>query len=353
MAAIGVGTAIAYVVRRRELDEAACNASQAALQAGATSVVLVAMGWSHTIGQFEQIAQTPMLLVAAAVLYLTNTVLIAAVVAFHSGQRLLYTWVQSVSSFDQSDNVAYLSQFGIGFLAAMLVHTHSWALPLLGIPVYALYRAMQRHTQVRDETLDAAAVKLADVVDQRDPYTVDHSRRVAELSKRLATGLDLHAHQVQLIEQAARVHDIGKLSIDSAILNQRGSLGEWEWEQFRRYPVIGAQMLNHCSKFALTSNYVRHHHERVDGSGYPDRLVGDKIPLGARIISVAESFDAMTAPRPYRQALSVDSALAEFEMRRGRQWDSEVVGVLQGLVRSGQVVPTYSQLGTICLQERA
>jgi HD-GYP domain-containing protein (c-di-GMP phosphodiesterase class II) len=140
------------------------------------------------------------------------------------------------------------------------------------------------------------------------------------------------------VERAARVHDIGKVLIDNGIIGKVGPLDDAEWEEFKRHPVTGAEILSQFPQFALATRYVRHHHERMDGQGYPDRLSGEQIPFGARIIAVADSFDAMTSNRAYRAALPAETVLAEFQRQRGTQWDDRVVTVLLELIEKEQIV---------------
>jgi HD-GYP domain-containing protein (c-di-GMP phosphodiesterase class II) len=138
------------------------------------------------------------------------------------------------------------------------------------------------------------------------------------------------------LRRAALLHDVGKVGVPSDILNKPGALDETEFEIVRRHSPLGGLMLAHAG-LREESRWVRWHHERVDGTGYPDRLAGDDIPLEARIIFVADSFEAMTSDRPYSLGMDIPSALTELERNAGSQFDGEVVAKLAALVRAGDL----------------
>ncbi|HWG56607.1 MAG TPA: diguanylate cyclase [Gaiellaceae bacterium] len=186
-----------------------------------------------------------------------------------------------------------------------------------------------------------AAASLARAVDARDAYTGSHSERVADLAARLAARLGLDAEQVELTRLAGSLHDLGKLAIPEEILRKPGPLSETERLVLERHPQIGFRMLESLGVEPV-AEWVLHHHERWDGSGYPDRLPGDRIPLGARIIFVADAYDAMTSDRVYRDRLGDDEAIAELERCGGTQFDPGVVAALAeelGLVREPEPEP--------------
>jgi diguanylate cyclase (GGDEF)-like protein len=169
-----------------------------------------------------------------------------------------------------------------------------------------------------------AAASLAHAVDARDAYTGSHSYMVGELSARLARRLGLGWEQVELVGLAGSLHDLGKLAIPEEILRKPGPLNEAERLVLERHPQIGFRMLDSLGVEPVAS-WVLHHHERWDGDGYPERLGGERIPLGARILLVADAYDAMTTDRVYRSRLSHERAMAELERCAGTQFDPEVV----------------------------
>ena len=185
---------------------------------------------------------------------------------------------------------------------------------------------VQRQTLLKDQTLDLAAQAL----DARDRYTESHSIRVSELSGQLGEHLELGDRDVELIRTAGALHDLGKIGVRDDILNKPGPLSEEEWEIMRRHPDIGADMIAQHSALAEVAPIVRHHHERWDGSGYPKGLKGDVIPFGARILSVADSFDTITGTRLYRPSLMTPIEAVEDISRRASHWyDPNVVDALR------------------------
>jgi putative nucleotidyltransferase with HDIG domain len=174
---------------------------------------------------------------------------------------------------------------------------------------------------------------MADVVDDRDPYTFQHSESVAAHAVRTAKKLGLPAREVELIRHAARVHDLGKTAVPDEVLHKRGRLTDAEFELMKKHPQTGAEILEKLPGYRRGRELVVAHHERMDGRGYPRGLSGSAIPLGARIIAVADSWDAMTSDRPYRAALDPEAALGELLRGRGTQWDAEVVDAFAWTLR--------------------
>jgi putative nucleotidyltransferase with HDIG domain len=184
----------------------------------------------------------------------------------------------------------------------------------------------QRQTLLKDQTLELAAQAL----DARDRYTESHSIRVAELAGRLGEQLELGDREVELIRTAGSLHDLGKIGVRDDILNKPGPLTEEEWEIMRRHPDIGADMIAQHSALQEVAPLVRHHHERWDGTGYPGSLKADVIPFGARILSVADSFDTITGARLYRRSVMTPIEGVEDISRRASQWyDPNVVDALR------------------------
>jgi diguanylate cyclase (GGDEF)-like protein len=169
-----------------------------------------------------------------------------------------------------------------------------------------------------------AAASLAQAVDARDTYTHSHSERVGEYAARVAMRIGLDPEHVELTRLAGQLHDLGKLAVPEEILRKPGALTDSEWLVLERHPQIGFRMLDSLGVDPV-ADLVLHHHERWDGAGYPDRLAGEQIPIGARIIFVADAYDAMTTDRSYRTKKSREAALAELRRCAGTQFDPGVV----------------------------
>jgi putative nucleotidyltransferase with HDIG domain len=166
---------------------------------------------------------------------------------------------------------------------------------------------------------------LAQALEAKDEYTQGHSARVAELGIEIGKYLSLPDREVQNIWVAGLLHDIGKIGIRENVLNKPGKLDADEWESVQQHPVVAARILGPIEELSDVIEIVMHHHERFDGSGYPEGLRGSDIPLGARILTVADAFDALTSKRPYRDALPVDEAVGILEDAAGTQFDPVIV----------------------------
>jgi putative two-component system response regulator len=188
-----------------------------------------------------------------------------------------------------------------------------------------LSSALTRLENTRD-----VLIALASAIDAKDPVTEHHCDRVAELAISLAGAAGLSEEAVEAVGYGAVLHDVGKIGIAEGVLMKPGELTDAERTEMQRHPVIGAEILRPLRLGGLIGPIVRGHHEWWDGSGYPDQLRGEAIPLGARIVSVADAYDAMTHARPYRAALSLDEARAEVARSRGTQFDPELVDLLLG-----------------------
>jgi len=194
----------------------------------------------------------------------------------------------------------------------------------------------------RDERIEALQL-LASSHEARDPYTHGHTRRVTRHSEAIARGMGLSQEQVARVRTAAALHDVGKVLTPRAILTKPGALTDEEFEVVKRHPGDGAQMVDTLGDDELTA-IVRHHHERLDGSGYPDGLSGEETPLGARIVAAADTFDAMTSSRPYRRARSHKAALDTLSREAGEKLDADAVSVFLAYY-TGRRTVAWSALG--------
>jgi diguanylate cyclase (GGDEF)-like protein/putative nucleotidyltransferase with HDIG domain len=174
------------------------------------------------------------------------------------------------------------------------------------------------------------ATALAQALEERDRYTGEHSETVVDLTTRVAETLALDALEIKTIRTAALLHDIGKVGVPDQILHKPGPLDPREWEIMRQHPAIGERILRAIPGMGAVARIVRHEHERWDGTGYPDRLSGEAIPIGARIILACDAYHAMTSDRPYRKALSHHLAMTELTGNAGSQFDPRVIEALVG-----------------------
>ncbi len=183
------------------------------------------------------------------------------------------------------------------------------------------------------EVVDA----LAAAVDAKDRYTCGHSERVAEMSLAIAKAMKLSDEQQYLIHIGAHLHDVGKIGIPDAVISKPGRLSAEEFKQIQEHPMTGYHIVRKVKILQRISLIVRHHHERMDGKGYPDGLCGTAIPLGARIVAVADAFDAMTSNRTYKKSKSTNEALEELINCSDSQFDREIVKIFVEIIKKGEL----------------
>ncbi len=200
------------------------------------------------------------------------------------------------------------------------------------------------YKRLKDGFLHTAEA-LAEAVGSRDPYTGGHTRRVVEYSLLIADALKLPPGERETLMLAATLHDIGKIGIEDSILGKGCALTTGETDVMKLHPEIGAKILSHVDEMRDVISGVRHHHEKYDGSGYPDGLSGEAIPLMARIIAIGDAFDALTTERPYSSAVDRGSACFELELSGGTHFDPHLVAVFcrqirEGMMEAGSVSPS-------------
>lgn len=208
--------------------------------------------------------------------------------------------------------------------------------------------ARERRDADYDETLSI----LAQLLEAKDNYTAAHSEGVRVLASRLAQAMGLPPREIFDISIAASLHDIGKVRIPYGIINKPGKLNDEEFALIKTHPAVSFDMISDLSGFENIKNIVRQHHERVDGRGYPDGLTGDKISLGAKITAVADTYDAITTTRSYRQGLSHEYAMEEIARAAGTQLDAEVVKAFLAMDFGGEDAATLRPLDEECTVER-
>ncbi len=178
---------------------------------------------------------------------------------------------------------------------------------------------------------------LANAIEARDSYTHAHMKRLSDYARVLAMELGWERSQLEALEFGAILHDIGKIYIPESVLCKNGKLSDAEWVEMRKHPEVGARMIRDIPYISAALPMVLYHHERWDGKGYPEGLLGEAIPPSARLLSVADAFDAMTTDRPYREALSAEIAYQEIIEGSGKQFDPEMVAALKRCWETGEL----------------
>jgi putative nucleotidyltransferase with HDIG domain len=296
--------------RRRRLPiDLVFNTSQLMI-AGALSAVAYSASGSSLPGAAS----------AAAVMYVVSTGFVVIAAGLHNKRNPMEIWAEAAGADLKQTAALYVA----GYLLAIISSGRPGMALVMMVPVAAIHVALTRSVQMMEQTI-AAVEAMADVVDRRDPYTFQHSQSVADHSVRIARTLRLPDREVELIRLAARVHDLGKIAVPDEVLHKQGRLTSEEFELMKKHPETGAEILAKFPEYRRGRELVLSHHERIDGLGYPHGLAGAALAFGARIIAVADSWDAMTSDRPYRKALESEVALGELLRGRGTQWDPAVV----------------------------
>lgn len=305
--------------RRRQPIDVVFNTSQLMVAAGAAALAFRALApdGAAAAGLYGQL---PGAIAAAAVMYVVNISFVVVAVGMHAKRNPLEIWAEAAAADFKQTAALYVA----GYLLALLSYGRPWLALAMMVPLAGIQLALSRSVQLLEQTIDAVE-SMADIVDRRDPYTFQHSQSVAAHAVAISRRLHLPDREVELIRLAARVHDLGKIAVPDEVLHKQGRLSAAEFDLMKKHPATGAEILAKFPEYRRGRELVLAHHERIDGLGYPRGLAGSEIALGARIIAVADSWDAMTSNRPYRAALDPDIALAELLRGRGTQWDPGVV----------------------------
>lgn len=295
------------------------NSGQLYFAVLAAGEILSAGGVSAARG-VPSTGQAVALVLAAVAMYGTNVLLVVTAAAlamarhplraFHTTHRIMYA--------------QFATLYVVGAAAAFATARLPW-LPVFGVvPLGLAYFSLRHRIELRRESR-LAMERMAEEVDRRDPYTFQHSQRVAIYSHAIAKELGLSAAEIQLVELAAKVHDVGKIRIPDSILLKPGRLTPEERKVMETHARLGVDILAQFSEYAKVLDLVLTHHERYDGAGYPNRAVGRRLLLIAQVIPVADSLDAMTSARAYRGPRSWGAAMEELRRGAGSQWNPRVV----------------------------
>jgi HD-GYP domain-containing protein (c-di-GMP phosphodiesterase class II) len=221
-------------------------------------------------------------------------------------------------------------------IVVIFMHIGIPGVALFLVPLLLARYSFKLYTDMREVHIDTVRA-LTSAIDASDPYTKGHSERVTQYAIALARELRLSERRVQAIEYAGFLHDMGKIGLQHNILLKPSALTDSEWDEMKRHPETGAKIVKELHFLKGARDVVLFHHERFDGAGYPQGLAGERIPLEARIVKVADAFDAMLSDRPYRKALGLERALDQLRQGSGTEFDPRAVAAFIGLVERGQI----------------
>jgi HD-GYP domain-containing protein (c-di-GMP phosphodiesterase class II) len=320
-----LGHIIDGVIARRQAIKTTVNSAGFGLSTIASAALYFALAEpaQSPIGSYQNLLAV---ILAGTLFALINTGSLAIIVAPVVGISPIEMFRTNTGGL----HVELLTLVTLGSVIPVLVSENPLSIVLLLLPLLigpqTAFRGIQRaHHETR-----VAMEGLADALERRDPYTYRHSIRVTDHVRTILGGMPhVPRATAESIIAAARVHDLGKVGARDGSLKKPGDLSTEERQEIEQHAAIGAEIVSRLEAYSQSVDTIRHHHERWDGSGYPAGLEGEHIPLGARIIAVADAFDAMTSDRVYRAALPVDVAFAELAKGRGTQFDPQIVDVFQ------------------------
>jgi hypothetical protein len=341
----GISTLFGELVRGSPAIKLVFNTGQRIVAVSLATIIYTTLGGSlppaylsslATLGSLPVQSDLGLFFVFAIVYFLINSIAVTGAVTLSSGRAFREVWnlnTRGVLVYD-------LSASFIGVLVAWLyIRFDQWlgfgSLGLLGVivPIIAVRHVYGLYHQLEDSGQELLQV-MVKAIEARDPYTSGHSLRVSEMSRAMAVELGLPAREIEQVQTAALLHDVGKIHEEFApLLRKEGRLTDEETALMQTHSERSADLVGIISKFrGFVQDSVRHHHERWDGQGYPQGLSRKSIPLGARIILIADTIDAMTTDRPYRKRLGLEVVIAELQKCKGTQFDPDLVDVVVGSV---------------------
>lgn len=270
----------------------------------------------------------PALGMAALTYWIINVGLITVAISIAEKMSLRGNWALNIKWL--IPHMVALAPLGI-LIAVTYRAAGPFSVLLFFLPLLVARYSFQKHLEMRDAFHSTIRMLMA-VLDARDNSTRGHSQRVAEYAVAIGKQLKMTEDQLELLNYAGLLHDIGKVGITDAILKKPGIYSDDEYRQMRMHSAIGADIIKDISLLGAARDWVLHHHERYDGRGFPHRLKGEEIPLGARIITLADAFDAITSDRPYKAGMPIPLAIEELKRNAGTQFDPQVVAAFLPMV---------------------
>jgi len=304
------------------------NAGQYFISMGITSIVFE-MTYNRDVTNFFYPANIGFIFLAAYIAFFLNTLLTAGAISISERKNFINIWIY---------NYAWLIPFKLFLVVMTIAVTFIYKLygpftiiftllPLIIAQYTYLLRIKER------KTLLNSIMQIVKIIDAKDSYTAGHSVRVAEYSEKIARKLRLNEYDVEVLINLANLHDIGKVQIDLSVLNKPGKFDDADWVEMKKHPEVGYEIVKEIVFLKDQARAILYHHERINGKGYPSGIKGEEIPLFAKILAVADAYDAMTTDRPYRPALTQKEAMKELEMHAGKQFDRKISSAMIEIIK--------------------
>lgn len=316
------------------------NAAQSASAAGAGALTYRALGGLPDVSSVP-VAQLVLATAAAtAVYFLINSIAVSGVISLSSSRPFVETWIKTHGWL-----AATYTAFGAsGLVLAALFESAGWySLPLLMFPLFVARQVFRAYDEVSEAYVETVKAFVS-AIEAKDTYTRGHSERVAEYGLMIARKMGLKEESLDVFHFGALLHDVGKLIVRKAVLTKPGRLEEEEFEEIKRHPVVGAQIVQEIEFLRPALDAVLYHHERLDGSGYPAGLAGDIVPFWARMMAVADTYDAMTSTRAYRGARSHEEAMEELHRCSGTQFDPNCIAAFEQSIEEARELERQKEI---------
>ncbi len=304
------------------------NAGQYLVSVGTASLLFETI-YNRDVNKFFNIENIGLVILASFICFLLNTILTAVAISISEDKNFINIWIY---------NFAWLIPFNI-FLVAMsiaisfLYRTYGpYTIIFTSLPLIVAQYAYMLRIKERKALINSIK-QIVKIIDAKDPYTAGHSVRVAEYTEKIARKLRINEYDVDILTNLANLHDIGKVQVDLSILNKPGRYDDYDWVEMKKHPEVGYEIVKEIVFLKKSAKAILYHHEKIDGSGYPYGIKGDKIPLFAKILTIADAYDAMTSDRPYKKALTQKKAIKELERCADKDFDRKISGIMIEIIK--------------------
>ncbi|MDY6827618.1 MAG: HD-GYP domain-containing protein [Bacillota bacterium] len=315
---IAISVELFMIIKEKPRVKHVFNAAQLTISTGVAALIY---NYLTPTGLELSISHVPAFIISMIIFFLLNSSFVTLVLALVQGEKPYSIWLFNIKWC----TLTFLSMAPLGGLIAVIyINIGFWGLVLFLLPLILARHSFQSYMNMRQTFLDTIK-SLSVAIDAKDPYTKGHSSRVADYVVSLARELKWPEDRVEFLQYIALIHDVGKVAVPEDILKKSSLLSREEFAVMKTHSEAGANILKEIKYFSAGADIIRHHHERWDGNGYPDKIAGEEIPEGSRILAVADTFDAMTSDRPYRKSLSSEVALRELQDCAGTQFDPKMV----------------------------